>query len=280
MSNTMCMRRGLLPNRAGGKTGRKGVAMDWSAAEYRRFEAERTRPCAELLARVPTDPVGRAIDLGCGPGNSTELLAARWPEAEVTGLDSSPDMVAAARARLPGIAFDRADIAAWDDPGPFDVILANAVLQWLPDHERLLPSLVGRLAPGGSLAVQVPDNLDEPSHRLMREVAAAGPWAARIGDAASVRAPRHPPEWYARLLHGQARLDLWRTTYYHPLAGAAGVVDWLKATGLRPFLAPLGEDERAGFLAAYQAAVADAYPALPDGTVLLPFPRLFIVATR
>ncbi len=129
--------------------------------------------------------------------------------------------------------------------------------------------------------MQVPDNLDEPSHRLMREVAAAGPWAARIGDAASLRAPRHPPEWYcAAAARAGARVDLWRTTYYHPLAGAAGVVDWLKATGLRPFLAPLGEDERAGFLAAYQAAVAEAYPALPDGTVLLPFPRLFIVATR
>jgi trans-aconitate 2-methyltransferase len=126
----------------------------------------------------------------------------------------------------------------------------------------------------------MPDNLDEPSHRLMREAAAAGPWAARIGDAAALRAPRHPPEWYARLLDGQARVDLWRTTYYHPLAGAAGVVDWLRATGLRPFLAPLDEDGRAGFLAAYEAAIAQAYPALPDGTLLLPFPRLFLVAVH
>lgn len=254
--------------------------MDWSAAQYRKFEAERTRPCAELLARVSTEPVARAIDLGCGPGNSTELLAARWPGAEVTGLDSSPDMIRTARERLPELRFEMADLARWDDPGPWDVILANAVLQWVPDHERLFPALVSRLAPGGTLAVQMPDNLDEPSHRLMRETAASGPWAERLAGAGTARTPRHGAEWYARLLHGRAELDLWRTTYYHPLAGAAGVVEWLKATGLRPFLAPLAEPERKDFLARYQEAVAEAYPALPDGTVLLPFPRLFLVAVR
>ncbi|MFT3975073.1 MAG: trans-aconitate 2-methyltransferase [Amaricoccus sp.] len=258
---------------------RDAGGMDWSAAQYRKFEDQRTRPCVELLARVP-GAVGRAVDLGCGPGNSTEVLCTRWPAARVTALDSSPDMVAAARARLPGVEVVEADLAAWDDPGPFDLILANAVLQWVPAHDRVFPALVDRLAPGGSLAVQMPDNLDEPSHRLMREVAAGGPWAPSIGDAAALRTPRHPVEWYARLLHGRARLDLWRTTYHHPLAGAAGIVEWLKGTGLRPFLAPLDAGQRAGFLAAYEAAVATAYPALPDGTVLLPFPRLFIVATR
>jgi len=253
--------------------------MDWSAEQYLKFEDERTRPCAELLARVP-GAVRRAVDLGCGPGNSTELVLARWPAARVTALDSAPGMVAAARARLPGVEVVEADLAAWDDPGPFDLILANAVLQWVPDHARVFPALLDRLAPGGSLAVQVPDNLDEPSHRLMREVAADPRWAARIGDAAGLRTPRHPAEWYARLLHGRARLDIWRTTYFHPLAGTAGIVEWLKGTGLRPFLAPLGADDRAGYLAAYEAGLAAAYTALPDGTVLLPFPRLFIVATR
>ncbi|MBB5223940.1 trans-aconitate 2-methyltransferase [Amaricoccus macauensis] len=253
--------------------------MDWSARQYTKFESERSRPCAELLARVPGE-VRRAVDLGCGPGNSTELILARWPEARVSALDSSPDMVAAARERLPGVEVVEADLVSWDDPGPFDLILANAVLQWVPEHERVFPALVERLAPGGSLAVQMPDNLDEPSHRLMREVAADPRWAGRIGDAAGLRTPRRPAEWYAGLLHGLAGVDLWRTTYFHPLAGAAGIVEWLKGTGLRPFLEPLGADERAGFLAAYEAAVAEAYPALPDGTVLLPFPRLFIVATR
>ena len=256
--------------------------MDWSAAQYTRFEAERSRPARDLLAQVPPGlAVRRADDIGCGPGNSTELLAARWPEAEVVGLDTSPNMLAAARARLPGCRFVEADVAAWDDAGPWDVIFANAVLQWVPDHARLYPGLVSRLAPGGVLAVQTPDNLDEPSHRLMRQVAAEGPWRVGLAAAATARSPRPDAGWYVRLLRPlAAAVDVWRTTYYHPLAGPPAVVDWLKSTGLRPFLAPLDAAERAGFLAAYEAAIADAYPVEADGTLLLPFPRLFVVARR
>lgn len=253
--------------------------MDWSAGQYRKFETERTRPCAELLSRVSGE-VRRAVDLGCGPGNSTELIVRRWPEARVTALDSSPDMVAAAKARLPDIEVAEADLTDWTDPGPFDLILANAVFQWVPDHEKLFPSLVDRLAPGGSLAVQMPDNLEQPSHRLMRETAADPRWADRLGGAAGLRTDLPPADWYARLVHGLADLDVWRTTYYHPLAGAAGIVEWLKGTGLRPFLEPLSPEDRAAYLEKYQAGLTAAYPALPDGTVLLPFPRLFIVATR
>ncbi len=255
--------------------------MDWSAAQYTRFETERSRPCADLLARVGPAGVSSAVDLGCGPGNSTELLQRRYPDAEIIGIDSSPDMLEAARRRLPGIRFAQADIARWDDPGPFDVILANAALQWVPDHETLFPALLRRLAPRGRLAVQMPDNLDEPSHRLMRETAAEGPWAERLAGAADARAPRHSPEWYFRLLGGKgASVDIWRTTYFHRLEGAAAVVEWVKATGLRPFLEPLGEAERVDYLARYEARIAAAYPALPDGSVLLPFPRLFMVAIR
>lgn len=256
--------------------------MEWSAAQYRRFEAERTRPAADLLARVATEPVTRVVDLGCGPGNSTALLVARYPEARVLGLDLSEDMLAAARARLPGVDFRRQDIAAWRPDAEADVIFANAALQWVPDHATLFPSLLGSLAPGGTLAVQMPDNLDEPTHRLMREVAAAGPWAARTRDAAASRAVRRDAAWYYRLVAeaGAGSIDIWRTTYYHPLDGAAAVVEWLKGTGLRPFLAALLPEEVEDFTGRYRAAVAAAYPALPDGTVLLPFPRLFIVATR
>jgi trans-aconitate 2-methyltransferase len=134
--------------------------MSWSAAQYTKFEAERNRPIHDLLAQLPNADVARAADLGCGPGNSTELLQRRFPEAAVTGIDSSPDMIAAARARLPGIRFALGDIAGWDGAGgPFDVVLANAALQWVPDHAALLPALLSRLGPGGSLAVQIPDNL-------------------------------------------------------------------------------------------------------------------------
>ena len=255
--------------------------MSWSPEQYLAFEDERTRAVRDLVHAIPTTDAHVVVDLGCGPGNSTEVLAARFPDAAVTAIDSSPDMLAAARRRLPSVRFELAGIEAWDEPGPFDVILANAVLQWLPDHAGLLPRLAGKLAPGGSLAVQMPDNLDQPSHRLMREVAAAGPWADKLVEVAQRRPPLASASWYYALLRPLcARVDVWRTTYHHPLAGAAAIVDWVKGSGLRPFLAALEPAEQDAFLGSYRAAITDAYPALPDGTVLLPFPRLLMVATR
>jgi trans-aconitate 2-methyltransferase len=261
---------------------KKGRSMSWSATQYRKFEDERNRPIRDLLANIPASNVATAVDIGCGPGNSTELLQARFPGATVTGLDSSADMIEAARKRLPGIRFELGDIATWQDPGPFDVIFANASLQWVPDHAAAFPALIAKLAPGGSLAVQMPDNLEEPAHRLMRQTAADGPWAEKLAGAANARAVRNDADWYYRALHDDvATIDIWRTTYHHPLAGgASAVVEWFKGTGLRPFLSPLDDVEREAYLARYEAAVEQAYPALPDGTVLLPFPRLFIVATR
>lgn len=253
---------------------------DWQAAQYMRFENERTRPVRDLLAAVPATDVKTAIDIGCGPGNSTETLAARLPGAAISGLDSSPDMIDAARKRLPQFQFDVSDLSTWDAPGPYDLILANAVLQWVPEHERLIPSLVKKLAPGGSLAVQMPDNLDEPAHRLLRETAAQEPWASRLKGVE--RTMRHDAQWYYGLLDPLcARVDVWRTVYHHPLAGGAdAVVEWFKGSALRPFLAELDDTEQAAFLQHYRDAIAKAYPALADGTVLLPFPRLFFVATR
>ncbi len=190
-------------------------------------------------------------------------------------------MIDAARKRLPQFRFELGDISAWDDPGPYDLVLANAALQWVPDHEALFPSLAQRLAPNGSLAVQMPDNLDQPTHRLMREVAADGPWAQALSQAAAARTTLPPARWYYDLLRPHcARVDIWRTTYHHTLAGAPAVVEWLKGTGLRPFLEPLDAEQREAFLARYTDAIAQAYPAQADGVVLLPFPRLFIVATR
>jgi len=260
----------------------------WSARQYARFEDERTRPVRDLLAALPDLDARTAIDIGCGPGNSTELLAARFPGAAVRGIDSSSDMIAAARTRLPGLRFDLGDVARWvndetanaaDGPASFDVILANAVLQWVPDHARLFPALKAKLAPGGCLAVQMPDNLDEPAHRLMRDIAADGPWAGKLAAAAAARPKIGAADRYYELLRSaDCTVDVWRTTYYHPLAGAGAVVEWFKGSGLRPFIDPLDDHERAEFLARYRAAVAHAYPATTDGSVLLPFPRLCIVA--
>jgi len=256
--------------------------MTWSAQQYVKFENERTRPVRDLLAAVPGRAPRLAVDIGCGPGNSTEVLAASFPGASVTGLDSSADMIAAARKRLPALQFEVASIEHWQAPGPYDLILANAVLQWLPDHERLLPVLAAKLAPGGSLAIQVPDTLDTPAHRLMRDVAAEGPWAARLAAAAQARTTLARPDWYYALLRAHCgTVDVWQTTYYHALAGGpAAIVEWFKGTGLRPFLDPLDEAQRGAYLERYTAEVARAYPLLADGSVLLPFPRFFIVATR
>jgi trans-aconitate 2-methyltransferase len=255
--------------------------MSWSASQYTKFEDERTRPVRDLIAAIPAAEVSRAIDLGCGPGNSTEVLMARYPSASISGIDSAEDMVRAARERLPNVPIEQADVASWQPAGAYEVILANAVLQWVPGHEVLLPRLVDALSSGGSLAVQMPDNLAEPSHVLMRHVASEGPWSEKLSGAQGERSRVESPEWYYALLRPLcSRVDVWRTTYHHPLPGIDAVVEWFKGSGLRPFLSPLTNDEQKAYLERYRAALAAAYPLQPDGSVLLPFPRLFFVATR
>jgi trans-aconitate 2-methyltransferase len=221
----------------------------------------------------------RVIDVGCGPGNSTELLAARYPEAHILGIDNSPAMLVEARRRLPHTRFELADAADWLPDANVDLVFANATYQWIPHHLEQLPRVLSALQPGAILAVQMPDNLQEPNHRLMSEVAMADEWSARLNGAA--RDPLPPARVYYEVLKPRAaRLDLWRTIYHHPLRGASAIVEFVRATGLRPFLEPLSEQERAKFLAIYTAKIAAAYPPLADGGVLLSFPRLFLVAQR
>lgn len=261
----------------------------WSAKQYVAFEDERTRPVRDLLAALPPIAAQHVVDIGCGPGNSTEVLAERYPQAAVSGIDSSLDMIAAARARgMAGASFVVEDIEHWLQAGDtarglrFDVILANAVLQWVPHHERVLPALAARLAPGGALAVQMPNNSNEPAHRLMRQVASEGPWASKVTTAAAARTSVGEASWYYEVLRAAGcRTDVWQTTYHHPLSGGIGaVVEWFKGSGLRPFLDQLSANEQADYLARYQGALAREFEVLSDGSVLLPFPRLFIVAVR
>jgi trans-aconitate 2-methyltransferase len=255
----------------------------WDAAQYTRFETERNRPIHDLLAQLPDAGIHRIVDVGCGPGNSTELVARRWAGAEVRGMDNSPEMIEAARKRLPGVRFDLADVGGWTSGGfAPDLLFSNAVLQWVPDHARVLPALLAELAPGGWLAVQIPVNTQEPAHLLMREVAAQGPWAARLAQSDVWRDPPLPADWYFRVLReAGATVDIWRTTYHHQLAGGPrAVVEWFKGSALRPLLKVLDAAEQAQFLEHYERALAGVYTQLADGTVLLPFPRLFFIAQR
>ncbi|MGH8227706.1 MAG: trans-aconitate 2-methyltransferase [Steroidobacteraceae bacterium] len=254
------------------------MTTDWTPALYSRFENERTRPAADLLARVPLETPRSVVDLGCGPGNSTELLATRFPAARMLGCDTSATMLAAARKRLPSVTFEQRDISEWSASEPADLIFANASLQWVPDHPRLMPRLLGALTPGGALAVQMPDNLEEASHVLMRETALEPRFAALIGDPNRLRRRILSEQRYYDLLAPLADVMIWRTTYYHPLERAAEIVQWLRSTGLRPFLEPLAPEFQAQFLDDYERRLESAYPGRADGKRLLAFPRLFIVA--
>lgn len=255
--------------------------MAWSAGQYLKFEDERTRPARDLLAQVPLESAGRVVDLGCGPGNSTELLVERFGERAVSGLDSDGNMLDAARRRLPGTVFEKADLATWQPAEPVDLLYANAVFQWVPDHLSVLERLMEGLRPGGVLAVQMPDNLDEPTHLLMEEAGAAGPWAAAFAHGRLRRPPLPaPPVYFDRLGPGSARIDVWHIVYNHPLASAGAIVEWVRGTGLRPYLAAAGPAHEAAFLAEYTARIDRAYPPMADGRRLLRFPRLFLVAVR
>jgi trans-aconitate 2-methyltransferase len=250
----------------------------WDDAQYRKFIDARTRPAAELLARVPLPAAERVLDLGCGPGNSTELLVRRWPNARVTGVDNSPEMLKAARAALPQLEFVLADVAQFRPEAEVDVNFSNATLQWLPDHPRLLPQLLECVRPGGVLAIQVPYNYEEPSHRAMREV------AREFGlDPAQVRAfpALLAVEAYYDLLAPRCQgFDLWQTRYEQVMADPAAIVEWVKGTGFRPYLEAISAEQREAFLERYTELIAAAYPARADGKRLFSFPRLFMVGVR
>lgn len=265
-------------------------AQHWDPAQYLRHAGHRARPFPELLARVPGLPGDppRIADLGCGPGNVTVLLAGHWPTARITGYDNSPEMLAEAQAHAGPTAggghldFAHADIATWEPTETYDLIVSNAALQWVPGHLDAFPAWLDALAPGGTLAFQVPDNIDVPLHALMRELAATPRWKARLGDVLRREDSVHTPDVYLDRLAGLGcEPDVWQTTYFHVLHGDDPVLDWVKGTGLRPALTALSDDPEArdAFVTEYRDLLRRAYPARPHGTVL-PFRRLFVVARK
>src|SRR4051812_14172520 len=244
---------------------------DWNPTQYLKFDDQRTRPARDLLARVPHPAPSRVVDLGCGPGNSTELLVERWPAATVVGVDSSPGMLEQARRAHPDWRWEEHDVTRWRPAEKFDIVYSNAALQWVPGHETLFPRLIEAVAPGGFLAVQVPRNLDAPSHALMRDTADEGDWREKLRGARETIAVHEPAFYYDLVAPRAARVALWETEYAQVMDTADAVLEWVRGTGLRPFLARLAEGERAEFERRYLEKLRRAYTSRADGKILFPF---------
>jgi trans-aconitate 2-methyltransferase len=252
--------------------------MPWDPTQYLKFADHRLRPALDLLARIPLEDPSEVYDLGAGTGNVTRQLQARWPRAHITGVDDSEEMLAKA-AEASAITWQRADLATWQPARPPDLIYSNAALHWVNNHERLFPALFGALAPGGVLAVQMPRNFAAPSHTSVTDVALGGPWRSRLEPILRIAPTSEPGFYYDLLAPHAAALDIWETEYLHVLEGERPVVEWLKGSFLRPLLDALEEPEQREFEERYAELVGRAYPRRPDGRTLLPFRRLFMIAT-
>jgi len=254
--------------------------MSWDPSQYLKFAGVRLRPAIDLLNRVPQATPSRVYDLGCGAGNVTRALVERWSAAEVVGVDSSPEMLDLARKALPGARFEAGDLNRWTPDKAPEVIYSNAALQWLDDHATLFPRLMSLLAPGGTLAVQMPRNHQAPSHTCMEEAAADGPWRDTLAPVLRTR-PTAPPEVYYDILAPHAAvLDIWEVIYLQVMEGDNPVHQFTKGSALKPLLDALPPDQSKAYEAKYAALVRKAYPPSADGRTLFPFRRLFIIAHK
>jgi trans-aconitate 2-methyltransferase len=252
----------------------------WDAGQYLRFGGERARPFFDLVAQIGAERPRQVTDLGCGPGNLTAVLAGRWPDATVTGVDNSAEMIAAATSLTsPNLSFELGDIAGWRPVQPPDVIVCNAVLQWLPGHDELLLRWADLLAPGGWLAFQLPGNFTGPSHAIVRELARSPRWRDLLAGAELNRQAGDPAGYVELLARPGYQVDAWETSYLHILPGDNPVLEWTKGTTLRPVLAQLDEEQAAAFLGEYGERLRAVYQPRPFGTVF-PFRRVFAVVHR
>jgi len=253
---------------------------NWNPSQYLRFGNERLQPVIDLIGRIPLESPRVIYDLGCGTRSGTVILKERWPGAQVTGVDSSESMLERTRALEADISWQHSDLNAWEPSAPADLLFSNAVFHWLDDHHALFPRLMTKLAPGGILAVQMPLNWRAPTHRLIAETVRGGPWRERLEPHLREFPVLEGQEYYD-LLSGQASsIDMWETTYFHILEGPDPVVEWTKGSILRPLLDLLGKPEAETFLEMYRSQIAQAYPQQADGKTVLPFRRLFFMATK
>jgi len=257
--------------------------MKWDPAKYVQFDDHRNRPFFDLTGRIHADRPARVVDLGCGPGNLTASLAERWPEAQVVGLDSSAEMLARAATLaevVPGLSFEQADIATWMPTGETDVVVSNAALQWVPGHRDLMRRWLDALRPGAWFALQVPGNFNAPSHSLMRELAASDRWSGKLGGVLrGGETVGEPGDYLNILLDAGYAADAWETSYQQVLQGPDPVLEWVRGTALRPVMGVLGSEDAGRFESEYAAALREAYPSGPHGTVF-PFRRIFAVGRK
>ncbi|MEQ9488052.1 MAG: methyltransferase domain-containing protein [Alphaproteobacteria bacterium] len=256
--------------------------MAWNPDQYLFFSDHRIRPALDLLNAIPPIDAKHVVDLGCGTGSILPYLQKRWPDATLTAVDQSPDMLSKAGQTFAGADFVQSDIAAWQPNAAVDVIFSNAALNWLDCHETLLFRLIGFLRPGGSLAIQMPRNHDRPSHTAVSDIIEQEPYAAALRPLLKP-APVHPPAWYvdvlSRLRQDGASVDIWETDYQQILQGENPVAEWTKGTYLRPFLDALSGTDKTRFETSYRHRILDAYPPMKDGATLFAFRRLFMVVT-
>lgn len=251
----------------------------WDPSQYLKFADDRLRPALDLIARISGVEPRTICDLGCGAGNVTKLLRERWPDAQVTGLDSSRDMLDKARA-IPGVGWVEGDVAHWTSQQPADLVFSNAVLHWIDGHAQLFPHLIRQVARGGVLAVQMPRNFEAPSHTLLFETAARGPWARTLVPYLRTAPVSVPEVYYDLLMPHATHIDIWETEYLHVLQGENAVLEWTKGSAVRPLLDLIDPAQKDDFIAAYAERLRTAYPRRANGMTLFPFRRMFIVAQR
>jgi trans-aconitate 2-methyltransferase len=253
----------------------------WDAGLYLRFADERARPAADLIARIDLHNPGEVLDIGCGPGNSTQMLAQRWPKARLTGLDSSAEMLAKAKTEHPEWKWIHADASVWKSEHLFDLVFSNAALHWVPNHAEIFPRLFQLVAPGGAFAVQMPGNFSAAVHQIMAEVAQESLWQDALRNVMNGVGVESLSSYYDLLQPLAATVDLWETEYLHIMDGPEAILEWIRATGMRPYLHALPDErQKQKFQELCLARFAEAYPRRRDGKVLFPFRRIFVIAYR